>query len=77
MTSQTSRLPDVSQDPDSLLNEQQAAGLLGVTVRTLQKWRVRGGGPRFVRVSSRCIRYRRRELNHWAAERLKHSTSEA
>ena len=61
---------------DRLLNEQQTARFLGVTTRCLQKWRLKGGGPKFVRISSRCIRYRRRELLAWANARLKSSTSE-
>ena len=71
------RLRDISLDPDALLTEQQAALLLGVTTRALQKWRVRGTGPQFVRISSRCVRYRRRDLVDWAAERIKQSTSES
>ncbi|MBI3247312.1 MAG: helix-turn-helix domain-containing protein [Deltaproteobacteria bacterium] len=63
-------------DPDSLLSEAQASELLGVTPRCLQAWRQRGGGPQFVRVSSRCVRYRRRDLIAWAQARLRSSTSE-
>lgn len=63
-------------DPDSLLSEAQASELLGVTPRALQAWRQRGGGPQFVRVSSRCVRYRRRDLIAWAQARLRSSTSE-
>ena len=70
------RLRDISRDPDALLTEQQASALLGITARALQKWRSKGSGPSFVRISSRCIRYRRRDIVDWAAERLKRSTSE-
>lgn len=61
---------------DCLITEQEAAKFLGYTVRALQNWRVRGGGPKFVRVSSRSIRYRRRDLNTWIEERLCSNTSE-
>ena len=37
-----------NHDLDQLLREQEAAALLGHTVRALQNWRVRGGGPPFV-----------------------------
>ena len=47
---------------DQLLSETEAADFLGYSVRTLQGWRVKGGGPRFVKVSARSIRYRRRDL---------------
>lgn len=67
-------------DPDHLerlINESETAKFLGYSVRALQNWRVRGGGPRFVKVSGRSIRYRRRDLIDWAEARLCSSTSEA
>ena len=63
-------------DPVALLTECQAAQLLGFTPRCLQAWRQRGGGPMFVRISARAIRYRRRDIIAWAESRLKSSTSE-
>jgi len=71
---------NLARDPDyldRLVNENEAASFIGYTIRALQGWRVKGGGPRFVRVSARSIRYRRRDLIEWAEERLKASTSEA
>ena len=68
-----------SPDPDHLdrlITEKQAAAFLGYTVRALQNWRLRGGGPEYVRVSKRSIRYRRRELIAWAEERLRSDTSD-
>jgi predicted DNA-binding transcriptional regulator AlpA len=69
-----------SHDPDfldRLINENDAAAYLGYSVRALQNWRVRGGGPRFAKISSRSIRYRRRDLIQWIEERLVSHTSEA
>jgi predicted DNA-binding transcriptional regulator AlpA len=43
------------------LNETQAAEFLGISVRTLQSWRVRGGGPHYLKIG-RAVRYQRREL---------------
>jgi hypothetical protein len=60
---------------DCLINEDRAAQFVGYTVRALQNWRVRGGGPRFVRVSSRSVRYRRRDLIQWADAHLCANTS--
>jgi len=62
---------------DCLINENEAARFIGYSVRALQNWRVRGGGPRFVKVSARSIRYRRRDLIAWIEARLVASTSEA
>lgn len=68
-----------SHDPvflDRLINENEAADFLGYSVRALQNWRVRGGGPKFVKVSARSVRYRRRDLNTWVEARLVANTSE-
>ena len=59
---------NLSRDPeylDRLINENEAATFIGYTIRALQGWRVKGGGPMFVRVSGRSIRYRRRDLIEW------------
>ena len=60
-----------------LLDERQAAAALGLTPRTLQSWRHRGGENAipFVRISTRCIRYRPEDLRKWAAERLRTTPS--
>lgn len=71
---------NLARDPDyldRLINENEAASFIGYTIRALQGWRVKGGGPKFVKVSARSIRYRRRDLIEWAEDRLKASTSEA
>jgi helix-turn-helix protein len=60
---------------DRLIPEDDAAEFIGYTPRALQNWRLRGGGPKFVRVSARSIRYRRRDLIAWAEGRLCDSTS--
>ncbi len=63
-------------DYESLLTEKDAADFLDLTTRCLQAWRYRGGGPRFVKISSRCIRYRRGDLLDWVQEKLRSDTSE-
>ncbi len=56
------------------INEKVAAAFLDLQARTLQAYRQRGGGPRYVAVSARCIRYRRVDLRAWAEERLRTCT---
>lgn len=63
-------------DLDRLMDEREVAAFLGYTVRALQNWRLRGGGPVFVRVSARSVRYRRRDVLEWAKARLRTSTSD-
>jgi predicted DNA-binding transcriptional regulator AlpA len=60
---------------DRLIDERIAADFLGYSVRALQNWRLRGGGPAFIKVSSRSVRYRRRDLIAWAEQRLRVNTS--
>ncbi len=61
----------------SLIPEDEAARFLGLSVHTLRAYRSRGGGPRYVAVSSRCLRYRRIDCRVWSEERLRTSTSDA
>lgn len=70
---------ELMSDPDylnRLLNEKLAASFLGYSVRALQNRRLRGGGPNFVKVSQRSIRYRRKDLIQWAEDNTVSSTSE-
>lgn len=63
-------------DDDALLNEEQTAAFIGVTRRAMQAWRLSGQGPQYIKISSRCIRYRKRELVTWSENRLQTSTSQ-
>ena len=64
-------------DSDALLNERQAAAFLGCTGRFLQQRRRVGDGPLFVRISSRCVRYRPTDLEAWIEQRIRKSTSDS
>lgn len=66
----------LNADPDAAYNETAAASFLGVSVRTLQAWRVRGGGPRYLKIG-RSVRYQRRSLTSFQQECSVSSTSEA
>jgi excisionase family DNA binding protein len=54
---------------DEYLTDEQLAHLLGVTTRTTLRWRRDGGGPAYVRVGLRHVRYRREDVDAWAASR--------
>jgi hypothetical protein len=60
----------------ALIREDEAGDFLDLTARTMQVMRQRGDGPRFVRLSSRCIKYRRIDLRAWSEARLRTSTSD-
>ncbi len=59
-----------------LLTEGETADLLGMTVSFLQARRIRGGGPPFIRVGSRTVRYDVRDLDRWIEKQRRESTSE-
>lgn len=56
-----------------LLDQHQAAKILGVTTRFLEKRRHQRTGPSFVRLSSRAIRYRLADLEEWIRENTVHA----
>ena len=60
----------------SLITEKAAAAFLNLTDRTMQAYRQKGGGCRYIRLSSRCLRYRRVDLREWAEARMRTSTSD-
>jgi predicted DNA-binding transcriptional regulator AlpA len=60
---------------DSLIDQKQAARILGLSVRTLERHRIAGTGPRFARLG-RLIRYRQNDLIEWVDSKLRNSTSE-
>jgi predicted DNA-binding transcriptional regulator AlpA len=59
----------------ALLNEREAAALLKLSVRTLQRLRCVGGGAKFVRLHG-SVRYRLSDIEEWIALRVVSSTSE-
>jgi predicted DNA-binding transcriptional regulator AlpA len=62
---------------DSEYHHQTAvATRLGISVRTLERKRCDGTGPRFVRVG-RAVRYRESDLVEWLVRQTVSSTSEA
>lgn len=57
------------------INQKQAAEHLGVKERTLEDYRLRGGGPPFYKIGARVV-YDSAELDAWLAARRRTSTSD-
>jgi hypothetical protein len=68
--------PSQTRDDLLLLNQVQAARFLTVNPRTMEGWRYKGEGPRFIRVG-RAVRYRLRDLHAWLERNTFRSTTEA
>lgn len=60
---------------DRLLSETEAALHLGCSIRTLQSWRLRGGGPRYSKVG-RLVRYQSGDLAAFIEAGARRHTSE-
>jgi len=54
----------------------EAADFLGLGARTLEKKRTRGGGPKYVAISRRCVRYRLKDLIDWQESKLRENTAQ-
>ncbi len=63
-------------DDNTFLTQTEAAELLRLSARTLERHRVAGTGPRFVKAGRRVL-YRLSDIHAWTAERTFSSTSEA
>ncbi len=61
---------------DDFKDTEAAAAYLNLQPGTLEAWRCRGGGPKFIRLSARAIRYRQSDLDEFVKERVKTSTSQ-
>jgi len=59
----------------TLHTQREAAAVLRLSDRTLERWRVSGDGPPFVKAGRRVL-YPSTSLDEWIASRLCQSTSE-
>jgi len=66
-----------ARDPQSLMDTEAAAKWMDQEVSTLEAWRLRGGGPPFVKISRRSVKYRLCDLIKWSESRLRTSTSDS
>ncbi len=66
----------IPDHPQAMLTTMQAAGVLGLSHRTLEQLRVKGGGPEYFALGKRAIRYRRHAPENWLDARRRLSTSD-
>jgi hypothetical protein len=59
----------------TLLTQREAASVLRLSERTLERMRVIGNGPRFIKCN-RNIRYQQQDLECWIADHVRTSTSQ-
>jgi excisionase family DNA binding protein len=61
---------------DELLTVEEAAERLKISKHTLNRWRVTGEGPPFVKYGPRLVRYLEEALTDWEKRRTRRSTSD-
>ena len=59
----------------NLLSQREAATMLGLSPRTLERFRCTGFGPAY-RKPGRRVLYRPADLDTWIASSVRHSTSD-
>ena len=78
MSTEHSSVRQAGRDKSPFLTQAEAAGFLRVSQRSLERWRVTGEGPKFIRISrKRKIIYSIDALIDHARKRTFRSTSEA
>ena len=63
------------RNKETLMDTQQAAEMLKISPKTLERMRVEGRGPAFVKVG-RCVRYRESDILAFVERNIFESTSE-
>jgi hypothetical protein len=63
--------PSATDEPASCVKEGKVAELLSCSVSLLQKMRLRGDGPPFIRVGPARVVYPLQELRAWVAAKVK------
>jgi len=64
-----------NDDDNLLIDGRQLAEWLGLSPRTLEIWRWRGGGPAYVKIG-KAVRYRKGTVRQWMASREYENTSQ-
>ena len=55
----------VMAEDEELMTEEQVAKLLLISLSSVKRLRASGKGPRYIRVSKRVVRYKRRDVLEW------------
>lgn len=75
----TGNKPAAGGETGILLSTAQAADYLGLKPNYLEKLRIAGGGPTFVKITSGAagmVRYSREDLDAWVSASRRRSTSD-
>jgi len=59
--------PSETKAPTRFLTQEQVSEITGISIRTLEKWRLFGQGPRYRKLGAKAVRYESGELQDWLA----------
>jgi predicted DNA-binding transcriptional regulator AlpA len=71
-----SAMDAAAADLPKLLLPEAVAAMLGVTERTLERWRIIGEGPRYVKLTRSTVRYLADDVSSFIMGRLKANTAQ-
>jgi len=77
----THTIPDGATAPPlqtvlDVMTTEEVARYLGVNKKTLDRMRGRGDGPRYLRLTSKIIRYRRTDIEEFLVARARSNTAQ-
>jgi phage terminase Nu1 subunit (DNA packaging protein) len=65
----------LSEDLDKHLTTAELSEIIAIPVRTIEGWRIRGGGPPFTKVGPRNVRYDLHLVRAWLRENTRSVTA--
>jgi predicted DNA-binding transcriptional regulator AlpA len=69
-------MEQAAADVQRLLTPKLVADMLGLTERTLERWRITGEGPRYVKLSRSTVRYLPDDVASFVAANLRDNTAQ-
>jgi predicted DNA-binding transcriptional regulator AlpA len=77
LTTSKRQAPERPREQRRLLTTTDLAELLSTTPNAIYNMRHRGGGPRWIRIDKRSVRYRPEDVDAWLEERVAATASQA
>ena len=69
-------MDEAAADVPRLLTPKLVADMLGLTERTLERWRITGEGPRYVKLSRSTVRYLPDDVSAFVEASLRANTAQ-
>ncbi len=69
-------MPPAPQAAPDVMTTDEVARYLGINKKTLDRLRGRGDGPRYLRLTSKIIRYRRADVEEFLETRVRTNTAQ-